>query len=783
MPPVPRSGFLPSLSPVNWLCILICLSLLRPVYGQSSSTAQLGYGLVSSEVAAPHISVSLVSETAPIRPGETVQLALRLKPDKGWHTYWKNPGDTGLPTKLIWDLPQGFRAGEIEWPVPERIDFQGAINFGYHGETWLPVTLLVPPSIDPTMLANGSANIAAKATWLICKDVCIPGSANLSLRLPIIDPADAGAPRTAKLGISIPDTAISDTAISDSAKLENKLSNTAIDWRRQFAQTRRQIPELIHSSGAQFTITDTVTIEVDVDQLPTFTRPLQVLIGSKQVVSNAREPTAAIIGDKLVISAAKDPYLSSAPAVLPVVLVAQNSDGEIQQAVEFVARHTEQLVTTAAELAPSQGEIATVANPGSGVTRLPGILLFALLGGIILNAMPCVFPVLSLKVVSLVESGNHSAAVRRQHGIAYTAGVILSFLLVAAVLIALRLAGEQIGWGFQLQSPWFITFLIFLLFGLGLSLSGLLELGSSLQNLGSGLAVGQADSQHWRGSFLTGVLATVVATPCTAPFMGTAMGFALSQPVLIALLVFAVMGLGLALPFLLIAFIPALANALPKPGNWMVQLKELLAFPIYLTVVWLIWVLSRQAGDDAIVYILTGLVLLALTLWLWRLTLYRDKAMVIKVLAALSLLGALAFAWLAVSSKGNSELLGSQGSLQASVDNNSEGFIQAAYSSARLTDALNKGQPVFVNMTADWCITCKVNERVALATGEVKTVFAERGVVYLKGDWTNADPAISEYLRRFNRDGVPLYVYYAPGQQAVVLPQILTPGIVLNALR
>jgi len=395
-------------------------------------------------------------------------------------------------------------------------------------------------------------------------------------------------------------------------------------------------------------------------------------------------------------------------------------------------------------------------------------------GGLILNAMPCVFPLLSLKIVSLVESGNHNSVERRRHGIAYTAGVILSFLLIAGLLIALRFAGEQIGWGFQLQSPWFIAFLVYLLFVLGLSLSGFIELGSSLQNLGSGLGNKERSSSDWRGSFFTGVLATVVATPCTAPFMGTAMGFALGQSAIVALLIFAAMGLGLALPFLLIAFIPFLANALPKPGNWMVRLKEFLAFPIYLTVIWLLWVFSRQTGGDAVALMLVGLVLVALALWIWRQTQFRDDAFISRAIAAFILVAAIILALYAASVERNDIVLTDNAAVESDAQE---------YTPERLQQALDNGEAVFVNMTADWCITCKVNERIALGTNKVKSAFAAQSITYLKGDWTNSDPVITEYLATFSRNGVPLYVYYAPGKTAVVLPQILTPSIVIDAIR
>ena len=714
-----------------WGLLCLMTSLLFTTHVMASLPA------FSDEVSGAHIKVSLVSERNYLIAGEAASLALRLLPEDGWHTYWKNPGDTGLPTRLAWQLPERFKAGDIEWPIPERIDYEGAINFGYHGETWLPVSLLIPASIDPAALNDkGEAVLSVTAKWLVCKDVCIPDSAELQLTLPILSAAPDDDP-THSL----------------------------------FDQARSKIPRLVYGTDASYSVAEHVDIFVALDKLPALQRSPQVFIGNASIVDNFDQPRVQIDNGMLHIKAKKDHYLEDTPQLLSVLLVtAGKNDGD--QAFEFVARQV------AAPLNDQLDQsITSPVNSSTPISLLYAILL-ALAGGLILNAMPCVFPVLSLKIVSLVESGNHSSIERKRHGIAYTAGVILSFLCIAGILIALRLAGEQIGWGFQLQSPWFIAFLVYLLFVLGLSLSGFIELGSSLQNLGSGLSDKQRASSDWRGSFFTGVLATVVATPCTAPFMGTAMGFALGQSALVALLIFAAMGLGLALPFLLIAFIPFLANALPKPGNWMVRLKEFLAFPIYLTVIWLLWVFSRQTGGDAVALLLVGLVLMALALWVWRLTLSSDRAFIARAIAVLSLVSAIVIALYAASIERDEIVLDNM--------TDAEGYAQQ-FSPERLQRALDNGEAVFVNMTADWCITCKVNEKVALGTDEVKSAFAAESITYLKGDWTNSDPIITEYLASFSRNGVPLYVYYpassSPDTTPTVLPQILTPSIVIEAIR
>jgi len=386
---------------------------------------------------------------------------------------------------------------------------------------------------------------------------------------------------------------------------------------------------------------------------------------------------------------------------------------------------------------------------------LAAVLLFALLGGIILNLMPCVFPILSIKVLSFTTT-HQSRRSRHIHGLIYTAGVVLSFVAIAILMLALRAAGESIGWGFQLQSPLFVIFLVYLFFIMGLGLSGYLEIGSNL------MALGQLSKRQegLMSSFMTGVLATTIASPCTAPFMGPALGFAISQPTYVALLVFACLGLGMALPFILLAWIPGLSKRLPKPGAWMDTFKQFLAFPLYITAVWLLWVAGRQTSMDVVAAVITGLVLLVMGLWLWKLSVKPAGK-----LMAIAVLGAALAAPLSTLSD----------------DAEQEEF--QAYSPQRLSELRASGQPVFINLTADWCITCLVNERVALGSEKVAQLMADQGIVYLKGDWTNSDPKITALLNKFQRSGVPLYLVYPRGSgPAEILPQILSESMVIKAL-
>ncbi|MFP5307459.1 MAG: protein-disulfide reductase DsbD family protein, partial [Gammaproteobacteria bacterium] len=448
------------------------------------------------------------------------------------------------------------------------------------------------------------------------------------------------------------------------------------------------------------------------------------------------------------------PYFVDAPTQVGGVLVVER--GGTTQAYEITA--------SAGSVAPVAGpglQPAPHAAPSADDAAAPPafalVLAFALIGGLILNLMPCVFPVLSLKALSLVKSGGDNAGERRRQTYAYTAGVVGSCVAVAAAMLALRGAGSAIGWGFQLQSPVFVALMAYLLFALGLSLSGAAQLGTGLMNLGGGLAA----RPGLTGSFFTGVLAVVVASPCTAPFMGTALGYAMTQPAYVALLVFATLGLGLALPFLLIGWFPALARVLPRPGPWMEHFKQFMAFPLYLSVVWLLWVLARQTDAQTLARALLGLVAIAFALWLWN-----RRGPLAATLKLGSLAGAIALASVAPAP-----------AVAIATPTNSE-----AWSPARVAELRADGRTIFVDFTADWCLSCKVNERVALKSDRVERAFAERDVAMLVGDWTRSDPAITAELARFGRNGVPLYLVYVRGGEPKVLPQLLTPDIVIDAL-
>lgn len=682
-------------------------------------------------VVGEHVDAQLVPEMTGVVPGQDAWVALRLDHLEGWHTYWKNPGDAGRATEINWQLPEGVTAGDIIWPTPKRIELPAdLVDFGYEDEIFLLTRLSIPADFQA-----GSLEITADAQWLECEDICIPGGATVSLSQPVL-PEDL-------IGIES-------------------------EWADGFARTRAALPRSDVSFDASFSIANgDLNILVQATE-PVFENAEEIhfIPGEHRVFNYIAPQQITYQLSSLQLSQGHHPRLSEVPDQVSGLIVVTESDGA-QIAYEILAQPDGISASDLSVLA------AADTLPASNTDmNLLLVFTFALLGGLILNLMPCVFPVLSLKILSLSANAKASQADKRMHGLAYTAGVVLAFLVLASVLLALQAGGALIGWGFHLQSPWFVSLLVFLFFVMGLSMSGVVEFGTSVMGMGSELQ----DREGYKGSFFTGVLASVVASPCTAPFMGAALGFAFTQPPVTALAVFIALGLGMALPFLLISFNPALSGLLPHPGKWMLNFKQVLAFPLYATAVWLLWVLGNQAGPTAMALVVASCVLLAFAAWLyqrrheiqkpfWR---YANTAVIIVCL--LLTLGVI-----------RSPLLNT--TVQGQAPGETANF--EAYSDARLAELRNSGQAVFVNMTASWCITCLVNEKIALSSEEFDQALAENNVAYLKGDWTNNDPEITRVLQRYETSGVPLYLMYPadPNAPAEVLPQILTSGIVIDAMK
>jgi thiol:disulfide interchange protein DsbD len=698
------------------------------------SIGVLAGAAAAQPVRGDNIESELVAATDAAVPGQPLQLALRLAHDPHWHTYWQVPGDSGLPTQIKWQLPAGWQAGPIEWPVPQRFPVGPLMNFGYEGEVLLPVKLTPPPGLAP----GGTVEFAARADWLICKDVCIPGGADLKLKLPVRD--TAGPSR----------------------------------WAARFAATLSRIPQPIALDGATATIEDT---RIRLAFAPRGASGLPASVEFFPLEEARIEPAAPQVlrreGDFAAL------YLTAVAPVAPEfrtlkgVLVVDGGPARADRggwagivAVPLAAGS----VPVVAAAAPVEG--------GASIT-LWVALAGAFVGGLILNLMPCVFPVLSLKLLGLVqhqraEDEAHVAHPSlRAHGLAYAGGVIASFVLLAAGLIALRAAGDQLGWGFQLQTPWVVAALTGLFFLIGLNLLGAFEFtwGTGLANARIG---GRSAADRLSGSFGTGVLAVIVAAPCTAPFMGAALGYAITQPAPVAAAVFAMLGVGMAAPYVVLTAFPALLARLPRPGAWMERFRQIMAFPMFATCVWLLWVLAQQVDVDAVGLLLLALVLLGLSAWAFGLAQrgaaprYRWVALGAAVLAV----------YTTVSATGAES--GMPGRARAAAAGDAVQW--QPWSRAAMEQAIAAGKPVFVDFTAAWCVTCQANKRLVLNAAGVQKAFSARGVALMRADWTNRDPEITQELARFNRNGVPLYVLYDRKGGAQVLPELLTERTVLEAL-
>jgi len=695
------------------------LALFVAVLGLAGPAAALEGAAVST----PNVEARLVAETDGVQPGGTVTVALRLRIREHWHTYWLNPGDSGEPTSIDWTLPEGVTAGALQFPYPHRIEVGPLVNFGYDGTVLHLADIKVPDDAAP----GTTVPLKADAVWLVCDDICIPEEASLTLDLPV-----AAAPPAA-----------------DPA------------YAAEFAATRAMLPTP-SPWPAVFALQDgALALALDAPDLAKAGLAAAVLFPmSAGHIKNAAPQTLEVRAGRLVIAAEAGrhfatPEKAAKVAAIPAVVVLTGQDGQ----------------TRAFELTATPGPVPPPAAAAGRDGALPlwTALAFAFLGGLILNLMPCVFPVLSMKALALAKKGGGDLGGARAGGLAYTAGVVLSFLALGGALLALRGAGEAVGWGFQLQSPPVVAGLALLFFAIGLNLMGVFEVGTRLQAAGAARTGGGLV-----GSFLTGILAAIVAAPCTAPFMGGAIFTALTQPVPVALAIFGALGLGMAAPYLALTLSPGLVRLMPKPGLWMVRLKQVLAFPMFGSAAWLVWVLALSAGPQALALVLAAIIVAGFALWLWGVIQQSGGGWVVRGAAASAALAVVAA--LVV-------IPGLAAPAATAASDTGAGPRWEAYSPARLDSLRAEGRPVFVNLTAAWCVTCLVNEEVALSSAGLAAAFQKAGIVYLKGDWTNRDADISRLLEAHGRAGVPLYLYFAPGAaEPAILPQLLTESIVMDAL-
>ncbi len=694
------------------------------------------------------IEVELIAETASIVPGETAWLGLRLDPAEHWHTYWKMGGDSGEPTSVNeWSAPEGTRVGELLFPAPHWLPFYDTdlVNFGYEEEVLHPVAVTIPADYQ-----GESVEISTLAYWNVCELICIPGEQRLSIELPVARELAESEP---------PDGPGTDRGNAE-------LFATA---RQRLPSAEHDIRPLLAVAGERVSIGfESPTLNF-ADYADAWFFPEQ-----RRVIKPGPLRDVSVQANLLQITHQQPRRMTEDLDVVYGTLVLEDAAGR-RSAYDFTDPAGMAAAQAGTLLAAGVAEDAGSAGGGLGILRaLPLYMFFAMLGGMILNLMPCVFPVLSLKALSFVAASGDSAARQRNEGLAYTAGILVSFVVLASALIALRAAGEQIGWAFQFQQPWFLAFIVYLFFTLGLSLSGVFEIGTGLMGIGNSLTAGK----DYKGSFFTGVLATIVATPCTAPFMGPALGFALTQPWIVAMLVFLALGMGMALPILVLSFAPGLTRFLPRPGAWMNTFKQFMAFPLYASAAFFLWVLGNQVGVLGMSLVLGVCILLALSAWLYQRL--RQVGPIMQGAHIAVGVSTLVFAawlmqtpFLQTAVRGNSELAA------AAV----EGADFEPFSSAKLAKLRAGGTPVFVNMTADWCITCLVNEQSSLGTERVQRSMEDNSIVYMKGDWTNEDPEITAVLEEFRRPSVPLYVLYPgdPVGEPVILPQILTPAILEDA--
>jgi thiol:disulfide interchange protein DsbD len=674
-------------------------------------------------VTTPQVRAELVAQAPEgVAPGKPIWLGLKIEHQPHWHTYWKNPGDSGLPTTLAWTLPAGVTAGDIQWPTPVRLPIGPLLNYGYEGTLLLPVALSVPAAVSTETL-----DIRLHAEWLVCNDVCIPESGDFALALPV---------RAATAG---------QAALFDAAR----------------AALPQQAPGA-HASAA--VAGDALVVRVAGLPAAWHGKALAFFPETAGIIQYATAPQATWSGNEWTARVPLDTQRSAAPTLIPAVLTAPDQAAGLQLQV---AMTTPWPAATAAP-APLPPLVSAPAAPPPPATSLGLALLLALLGGALLNLMPCVFPVLSLKVLGFAGHAQDRRALLTG-GLAYTAGVVLSFVALAGLLLALRAGGEQLGWGFQLQQPAVVAVLAALFTLIGLNLAGVFEFGSVLP--GSWLA---ARARHpIVDSGLTGVLAVAVASPCTAPFMGASLGLAVTLPAAQALSIFAALGLGMALPYLAASAWPRVATLLPRPGVWMAHFKTLMAFPMFATVVWLVWVLGQQSGIDGAAALLLLLVALAFAAWaLGSPALGRIARRSLGTLAVLLMAAALFWAAPAL----RQEAVASNGA-------GTTGETWQPWSPERVAQAQAEGKPVFVDFTAAWCVTCQFNKRTALADAGVKTAFEGKRVLRLRADWTRRDAAISAELTRLGRSGVPVYALYAPGAAAPrLLSEILSADEVRGAL-
>ena len=690
----------------------------------------------------PHSEATLVSEQASIVPGEPFTVALRLEMEDGWHSYWKNPGASGEATSIDWALPDGYEAGELQWPYPHKIQFGSLVSYGYSDEVFLLTQITPPESLTP----GTTVTLSGRANWLICEEICLPAHSDIELSLPVTE----GTPEPTRWAEAF-------------GAARAKHPTPVAEWSVGAGRSDGTYQLLLNASG---------------DRRPDL-EGAHFYSTEKSVVDPGAPQPVTQSGGTYALSLTPSEYAEEPADRLTGVLVAPEGahwgpEGDVR------AMRVDVPVDTTLSVAEAVG--APSSSAGGGLS-LPWALAFALVGGALLNLMPCVFPVLSVKILGFAQEAEEGSGAMQRNGLLFGAGVLVSMWVLAGALLGLRAAGSQIGWGFQLQSPVFIALMTMLFFGIGLNLLGAFEVGTTLMNWGGQVESSATDGQGGTNAFLTGVLATVVATPCTAPFMGAALGVALTLSAAGALLIFTALGVGMATPYVVLSTTPALLDRLPKPGAWMETLKQAFSFPMFATAIWLVWVFGQQAGNGGVAFLLAGLLLLGVAAWIvnrWSAPQRsRTATLVTRTLAGAALVGGIAIAVIGAGSAPPPESTPASASTATTTDTAWQSYSPEAVESLRA-----EGRPVFVDFTAAWCLTCQVNKRRVLSAPSIQEAFDKNDVALVRADWTNRDPEITQALRSHGRSGVPVYVLYpGDGSAPRLLPEVLTDDIVLDALK
>lgn len=652
----------------------------------------------SESVKTDHVIVSLISELDEVKTNENFYVGLKFIIKKGWHIYWKNPGDSGTSPRVKWE--DGVSVGSIDWSYPKKISLEPLANYGYEGEVVLPMIVSVDNVKDSNLRLSGTVE------WLVCKVECIPGQARLDLEIPIGE--------------------------------KNRESQEAKLIREYLAK----IPQKVHDIKSWFFHDSTS--------------------GTIQLKFNIQDKLSGAYFfpyDGTQIQHAQEQYfIKNDKGNYELAISQSESLVEVIRDFSGVLKLSKDQKDTYYELRPQRKMMMPQKKD------LIGALIFAFLGGLILNLMPCVFPVISIKILSLIELTKDNPKAIRMHGWTYTLGVLISFLILSGMLLILQSLGKNLGWGFQLQSPGFVLSMAILFYFMALNLYGTFDIDGAFVNLGGSLA----NKKSLLGTLFTGVLAVIVATPCTAPFMGTALGITLTMPPLVALSVYLSIGLGLAFPYLILCYFPPLLRKLPKPGAWMKNLKQFLAFPMVLTVIWLLWVLSFQTSIDAVVAILVFFVFVLFLFWVrdaWKFKDTKVKTVALILIGIFSLL--YTYRYVLLQSPSAQSAIGQW----------------EVYQPEKLESYLNQKQKVFIDFTAAWCLTCQVNKKLVLRTDKMLSYFNERNIKLITADWTNQDPIITEALKKLGRNSVPVYVYYDEKGQQILLPEILSADIILQSIK